>query len=86
MTSSSRTVPSARVSRRILRCGFPRLAAFQPRREHRHGFAQPARRHAGLVDAVIVARHRGRQMTLQRPRQALKQQSRYTGARVFMVG
>ena len=55
-----------------LPAGFARLAAFEASRQHRHGLSKPSRCHAGLMDPVIVACHRLREMTLQGPGEALK--------------
>ena len=55
MTSSSRTVPSACVSRRILRWALPALRALEPVGQDRHRLAQPPGRDPRLVHAVVVA-------------------------------
>ena len=51
VTSSSRTVPSACVRRRILRCALPDLLCLQPLGQHRHGLPETAGRDTRLVDA-----------------------------------
>ncbi len=73
VTSSSRTVPSACVRRRILRCAFPDFAVLEPFGQDRNGLAQAARRHARLVDADVLSGDGGGQLAPQCARAALEE-------------
>ena len=65
-------MPRARVSRRILASGLPRPASLESCSQNRHRLPQPARRHARLMHAGVVARDGRRQVPFQRKGAALE--------------